>query len=439
MTRRHHVLIGSGPGSMSAAEAIRSRDDSAEIVVVGAGRNGYYSRPGLAYYLAKEEPEAALFPFPPRDIDRLGAQMLPESAVRIDPAARRVTLETGQALPYDRLLVATGSLAVRIDVPGLDLDGVTKLDDMDDARDLIKRSRGAKSAVVVGGGITALEIAEGLTARNVHVHYFMRKDRYWSNVLSETESRMVEAGLRAKGVQIHTFTELARILGRNGRVAAVETHDGTQIPCDLVAVAIGVLPQKALGEAAGLDCARGILVDSYLRSSVPDIFAAGDVAEVRDPVTGKGSIEVLWSSAVEKGRVAGLNMATEAVYAYDSGTPLNVTRLAGYRVTIMGTVGSGTDSDLEGLSRGDSETWRQLGESVMVESHVGDAHVRLALTGGVIAGAVVMGDQALSFPLQDLIEAKADVSRIAAGLQAPGAPIAQLIQELWQDWKAHVA
>jgi NAD(P)H-nitrite reductase large subunit len=354
----------------------------------------------------------------------------------VDTAAHRVSLESGREVPYDRLLLATGSWAIPVDVPGADLDGVTKLDDMHDARDLIARSRTAKSAVVVGGGITGLEIVEGLCSHKVHVHYFMRKDRYWGNVLSESESHIVENGLRDRGVEIHYFTELSRILGRDGRVVGVETGKGEQIPCELVAVAIGVLPQKELAEEAGLECGRGVLVDDYLRSSVEDVFAAGDIAEVRDETTGKGTVEVLWNSAVVKGRVVGHNMATEPTHRYDPGAPLNVTRLAGFKMTVMGTVGTGTDSDVKGIVRGDSETWRKLGDAIVVESQVGAAHVRLALQDATIVGAVVMGDQALSFPLQELIGARADVGPIAAGLATQGAAIGDLIEGFHQDWKA---
>jgi NAD(P)H-nitrite reductase large subunit len=433
---RRHLMIGSGPASVAAAEAIRNLDREAEIVVVGAERYGYYSRPGLAYYLAKEVPEKGLYPFASGDFARLGIRLLNERALHVDPAAHGVRLESGTELSYDRLLIATGSWAIPVQVPGAGLGGVTKLDDMHDARDLIRRSRRAKAAVVVGGGITALEIVEGLSARRVDVHYLMRKDRYWGNVLSESESRIIEDGLRSRGVRIHYFTELAEILGRDGRVVGVATNDGTLIPCDLVAVAIGVLPQKTLAESAGLACGRGVLVDGYLRSSDHDIYAAGDVAEVHDAVTGRDTVEVLWNSAVEKGRVAGHNMAGEPTRTYDPGPPLNVTRLAGFKITIVGTVGSGKDDDLHGIARGDSETWRRLGEATIVESQIGDAHVRLALGERDIAGAIVMGDQSLSVPLQALIGARADVSRIVADLREPGAPIADIVERRWREWKA---
>jgi NAD(P)H-nitrite reductase large subunit len=323
-------------------------------------------------------------------------------------------------------------------VPGAELDGVVKLDNLDDARDLIGRSRKGKSAVVVGGGITALEIVEGLRVHTGRVHYLMRRDRYWSNVLSEAESRIVEEGLRSRGVEIHYFTKLAEIVGRAGRVVAVRTEVGEEIPCELVAVAIGVLPQIGLARAAGVDCDRGILVDEFLKSSAEDVFAAGDVAEVCEALTDRRTIEVLWSSAVAKGRVAGLNMATEPTHPYEEAPPLNVTRLAGFKITIIGTVGNGDDSDLEGIARGDSETWRELGDAVTIESQGDDCNVRLELGQHTIVGAVVMGEQSLSFPLQELIEAQADVSAIRPALMIPSAPIAGIIKDFWQDRKASI-
>jgi NAD(P)H-nitrite reductase large subunit len=273
----------------------------------------------------------------------------------------------------------------------------------------------------------------------VHVDYFMRQDRYWRNVLSELESRVVEEELRIGGVRVHPFTELARIVGRDGRVAAAETADGTQIACDLVAVAIGVRPRRELAEAAGLACGRGILVDDYLRTSEDHIFAAGDVAETADPRSGRRTLEVLWHSAVHKGRVAGLNMATEPVHVYEEAPSLNVTRLAGLNTTIIGAVGRGKDADLEGLSRGDSQTWSELGEAVLIEARADGARIRLEIAESAMVGAVVMGEQTLSFQLQELIEARADISGLTPRLKAPGAPVAEMIGSCWREWTAQHA
>ena len=428
--RRRYLTIGGGPAAVSAAETIRSLDPGGEIVMLCAEPDGYYSRPGLAYYLAGEVPEKRLFPFGREDFERLDVRVISARAVDIDVAGHIVTLEDGRSLSYDRLLLATGAKAIPVQVPGGALEGVVKLDDLADARALIRRSRRAKAAVVVGGGITALEIVEGLRARGVHVHYFMRQDRYWSNVLSEEESRLVERGLESHGVQVHYFTELAEIFGRKNRVAAVRTLNGEEIAADMVGVAIGVLPEKGLAEAAGLQCGRGVLVDEHLRTSGEDVFAAGDLAEVYEPATDRHTVEVLWSSARAKGQVAGANMARGAGQTYQKAVPLNVTRLAGLKITIMGSVGSGKDADLSGIARGDSESWRRLGRAESVVSRAGDSRIRLAVTENSIAGAVVVGDQTPSLALQSLIADRVDISPFRADLLRAGDTLGRVIQHV---------
>ena len=291
----------------------------------------------------------------------------------------------------------------------------------------------------MGGGITALEIVEGLRARGVHVHYFMRQERYWRNVLSEAESQLVEQSLSGEGVEIHHFTDLARIAGRDGRVTSVETGDGETIPCDIVAVAIGVRPRIELARAAGLACERGILVDDHLRTSDADIYAAGDVAETLDHATGRRTMEVLWNCAVAKGRVAGANMAAGPTQTYEKDVSLNVTRLAGRKTTIIGTVGNGEDKDLEGLARGDSQSWSELGPATLVEEQRGAVRVRLELGERAILGALIMGDQALSLPLQDLVRSGADVRSIAASLREREGSLADVVNAFWQDWTARHA
>lgn len=435
MTR--HVLIGSGPGSLSAALEIRALDPSAEITVVTSDADAYYSRPGLAYHLVREVRERELYPLRPAEIRAARIAFVFRRAEAIDRGAGTVVLDDGRALPYDRLLLATGSTAIPLGMAGTELDGVVKLDDLHDTRELIARSRAGGCAVVVGGGSTAIEIVEGLNARGMRVHYFMRKARYWSDVLSETESRRVEQGLTDSGVVLHHFTEIAEVLGRDGRVGGVRTNDGTELPCALVAVAIGVRPQVKLACDAGIECGRAVLVDEYLRSSDEAVFAAGDVAEAIEPRTGKRTLEVLWNSAVAKGRVAGRNMVQGPVERYTPSVPVNVTRLAGYHITILGTVGVGRDSDLKGLARGDAEGWRRESPgATTIEWEDEACHVRLALEGDRLAGAVVVGEQDLSFALQDLLEAGGDASAIADDLRAPNADIGAIIRRFSAEGQA---
>ena len=313
-------MIGLGPASVSAAEAVRSQDRPAAISsIIGAEPHGYYSRPGLAYYLADEVPERQLFPFRPDDFTRLGMRVILKPAAQ-NRSARPYSrlLEDHEVIPYDRLLIATGSRAIPIDVPGADLEGVVKLDDLEDARQLIRQSRRAKAAVVVGGGITALEIVEGLHARRVHVHYLMRKDRYWSDVLSESESRIVEQGLQVLGVHIHRQAELARVLGLRGHVVGVETALGETIPCDMLAGSGRRSAAQGIGRRSGpavcaRRCGQRVFCSPATRTSLPPAMWP----RYCEPVANRFTLEILWSSAVAKGRVAGLNMSGSPAHADD--------------------------------------------------------------------------------------------------------------------------
>lgn len=443
---RRYLIVGMGAAGMAAAETIRGLDPAGDILLVSDDAYGYYSRPGLAYYLTGELPWGMLYPFTEEDFHRLNLKRVQARAVSLDASAHELELEDGRGLAYDRLLLATGSQAFMPRIPGVELEGVVKLDDMTDSRGILKRARRVRAAVVIGGGITALEIVEGLRARRTKTHYLIRGDRYWGNVLDEVESRIVEHRLQVEGVEIHYHTEVAEILGRRGRVAGVQTRDGGRIDCDMVAVAIGVRPRLELALAAGLEIDRGVLTDEYLRSSAPDLFAAGDLAQVFDPLSGKAVLDTLWGVAVAQGRAAGQNMvgadspAARAV-AYHKPVPFNVTRLAGLTTTIIGTVGRGRDEDVEGIVRGDSETWRQLPGTLSdagVIAAQGDFEVnrvRLLLGERTLVGAIVMGDQSLSQALCHLITYQVDIGSIRDHLIRPTSPLGDLIGEFWATWR----
>jgi NAD(P)H-nitrite reductase large subunit len=174
---------------------------------------------------------------------------------------------------------------------------------------------------------------------------------------------------------------------------------------------------------------RGILVDEFLHSSAPDVYAAGDVAQVYDVRVGKALLDTLWNSARSHGAAAGQNMAGGSVH-YVKPMPLNVTRLAGVTTTLIGSVGSGRDADLVGIARGDSELWRHLGQALVAEDEREVNRLRLLVGPSTLIGAVLMGDQRLSRPLQRLISEQTDITPIRAQLLAPNAPLAALLTRL---------
>lgn len=431
----HHVIIGASIAGLSAAEAIRERDAAARLTLISDEQHDFYSRPGLAYTLRGDIPEKQLFARTSADWQALNAARIQARAEAVDPAAHVVRLSNGQSVSYDRLLLATGSVAVPADFPGADLPGVVKLDNLDDARAIAKLAGRGKPAVVIGGGITALELVEGLRARGCKVHYLMRGDRYWANVLDETESRLIEERLRAEGVVIHPHTQIRQALSKRGKLTAVETTTGETLKCDILAVAIGVRPRLELAHTAGLRVERGLLVDEFMRTSTPDVYAAGDVAQVFDPLTGRASMDVLWSAALEQGRAAGLNMSGAST-PYVKAVPMNVTQLAGLVTTIIGAVGGGRDEDMVTIARGDSETWRTRLEARVYARRDQTDRVRVLVGERAIVGALIMGDQAPSRPLHRLIAAQADITPVKAALMAGGSTALPQLLEFHQHWES---
>lgn len=430
----HHVIIGSGIAGLTAAETIRTHDSAAAITMIGDEPHDFYSRPGLAYLLRGDVPERQLFLRTAADVRSLRITQITTRVEQIVTAQHLVVLTDGRQLTYDRLLVATGAQATSPPFLGADLAGVVKLDNLDDVRRILKLCGRFRSAVVVGGGITALELAEGLRARGMRTHFLLRGNRYWSDVLDEVESKIVLDRLRHEGVQMHLETQVKQALGKNGRVTGVETQTGETIPCSVLAAAIGVRPRVDLAKQAGLNVDRGVVVDEFLQTSAPDVFAAGDVAQVRDPRTGIAALDVLWPIALKQGACAGANMVGLR-QSYLKDVPYNVTQLTGLKVTIIGALGGGKNDDLVAITRGESEAWRMLPNAAAVCRRDDVNRVRLMVGERSIVGALVIGDQTWSRPLQRLIVAQADVSSIRAALVGGANDAFDRLAEFYRRWE----
>lgn len=426
----NYVIVGSGVAGIAAIDAIRSVDGVGGVTMIGDDPHGFYSRPGLAYYLTGELHDKALYPRTAEEYRRMNFRFVKGRVKSILRGQTQVELEDGRFIPYDKLLIAVGAHAMPLHVPGANLEGVLKLDHMEDAKRILKSARRGKTAIVIGGGITALELVEGLVSRGMRVHYLLRGDRYWSNVLDEQESRIIEHRLKEEGVVLHHHSEVIEITGRNHRVSGVRLLNGQTLKCDLVAYAIGIVPRLELAKQAGLAVDRGILVNEYLQTNDPVIFAAGDVAQVYDPASGRSVLDSLWVPARQQGGAAGLNMAGRKM-AYIKVVPFNVTRLAGITTTIIGTVGKGRDEDVVGIVRGDSETWRELPDAMIAQTGFDVNRLRLLVGEKALLGAIVMGDQKLSFPLEKIISTHMDISPIRRQLLTPNARIGEIIAEYW--------
>lgn len=301
----HLVIIGNGIAGITAACTARQLAPAARITLVAAESAHHYSRPALMYLYLGHLRYADVKPYADWFWAENRLDLLHTEATGLDPAARTVQLATGQTLAYDQLLLATGSVSRFSDWPGQQLRGVQGLYGLPDLERMERDTQGIRQAVVVGGGLIGTELAEMLHARGIAVTLLVRETHYWASVLPAEEAALVAQQIRGHGIDLQFTTELREILGdAAGRVRAVVTTAGQELPCQWVGLATGVLPNCALAQAGGLDTDRGILVDELLRTSAPGVYAAGDCAQHRQPAPGEAPIEQLWYTGRRQGAAA---------------------------------------------------------------------------------------------------------------------------------------
>lgn len=299
------VIIGGGAAGFAAAEMLRRKGYSGQLTMLSEESDAPCDRPNLSKdYLAGEAPEEWM-PLRPgdfyaeHDIDlqlsvRVGA---------VDVAGRAVATEDGRRFAFDRLLIATGAEPVRLPIPGADLPHVFTLRSFADSRAIISRAASAKSAVVLGSGFIGLETAAALRARGVDVHVVSLDKKPLEHVLGAALGTFILELHESHGETFHMETSITSIDATTATLS-----NGAKIPADLVIVGVGVRPRVALAESAGLATDRGVIVNEYLETSSPGIFAAGDVARWPGGADGQAIRVEHWVVAERQGQVAAENM-----------------------------------------------------------------------------------------------------------------------------------
>jgi NADPH-dependent 2,4-dienoyl-CoA reductase/sulfur reductase-like enzyme len=302
----HLVIIGNGITGVTAAVTARRLAPEARITLVSAESAHHYSRPALMYLYMGQLRYADVKPYEDWFWAENRLELVHAEAIGIDTAARTVQLATGPALAYDRLLRATGSVVRTPGWPGQQLAGVQGFYGLPDVESMARDTQGIGHAVVVGGGLIGVELAEMLHSRGIRVTWLVREGRYWQSVLPPEESAMLEAHFKKYHIDLQLTTELREVRGDDrGHVQAVVTTTGQELPAEWVGLATGVTPNLILAKAAGLDTDRGILVNELLETSVPGVYAAGDCAQHRQTAPGEVAVEQLWYT----GRMQGETVA----------------------------------------------------------------------------------------------------------------------------------
>ena len=318
----HVAIIGNGIAGITAARELRKRQPGARITVVSGESDHHYSRPALMYVFMGHMRYEHTKPYEDSFWRKNRIELVRAWVTRIDPAKKTLELDRGSPIAWDRLVIATGSRPNRFGWPGQDLEGVQGLYSLQDLELLERNAAGARRAVIVGGGLIGIELAEMLHTRGVAVTILVRESTYWGSILPAEESELVNRVIRREGLDLRLSTQLREVVDDGkGRACAVITDRGERIDCQVVGLTAGVSPNVSVCAGSPVDVGRGVLVDRSFRTSVPDVYAAGDCAEIRME-GGKNRIEQLWYTGRIHGEVLGRVLAGEDV-AYDRGIWFN--------------------------------------------------------------------------------------------------------------------
>lgn len=403
-----HIIIGGSIAAVGAISAIRSVAPADEIIVINGEGRELYSRPLISYFLAGEGRPDLSYPYP-HFLQSNRVQVINSWVVAIDRENRCINLQDGTALDYDRLLLATGSAPVWLPLPGIDKANVHHFYTLDDAETLQKMAGSIQTAVVIGSGLIGIKAAEALHSAGVKVTIVEREAAILPRLLKPELALVAAAELVHTGIACCTGQQVVSLMEDQ-----VYLQDGCSLTADLVVMAAGVKPRSELAAECGLTVERGIKVNEWLQTDDPDIYAAGDAAQVINLLTGEPEVMALLPLAREQGWIAGINM-TGARQVYAGAVALNAVRVGSLAIT------SG------GISNNPELSWQCWQDQ--------DRYLELFAQDGRLVGFTALNMSAVCGPLYNslLRNMKIEIDAWQSFIRSPN--IAAVPLSYWQELK----
>lgn len=334
-----YVIIGGSAAGIGAVEAIRDVDKVGTITIISEESCPQYSRPMISDFIGGEATFQQMLCREDGFWKNNGVQALVgRKAIKVSFPEKSVILENGEHVPYEKLLIATGGKPFVPKIDGADKDGVFTFTTITDAESLEKSLGNARSFVVVGGGLIGVSITEALLKRGLKVTLVELQNKVLSLLLDTQGSDIMENAMRKTGVTIVTGQSVQQIVGKpenEQAVGSVILTNATRIACDAVIFAIGVVPRTELVAGTEMKLNRGIIVDNFMKTSLSDVFASGDVAETWDFTLNQNRLLPLWPLAVAQGKTSGYNMAGKKT-EYIGGTNMSSLKYFGIPVVSIG-------------------------------------------------------------------------------------------------------
>ncbi len=318
----HIVIIGNGIAGITCARHVRKLSDK-KITVISAESEYFFSRTALMYVYMGHMKWEHLKPYEDWFWEKNRIELKTGFVEVIDFGKKELDFSSGEKMTYDKLVLATGSVYNKFGWKGEDLPGVQGLVSKQDLELLEKNTKNCKKAVIVGGGLIGVELAEMLSTRNIEVMMLVREKAFWNNILPFPEAKMISEHIRSHGVEVKHEIELEEIVAdETGRASAIYTKTGEKISCDLVGLCAGVRPNIDFLKNSKLETDRGILVDETLATNIEDVYAIGDCAQLRNPPTHRKRNEAVWYVGRMMGETLAATLAGE-VQKYNPGNWFN--------------------------------------------------------------------------------------------------------------------
>lgn len=333
----HIVIIGNGIAGITAARHIRKRSEH-RITVISGETDHFFSRTALMYIYMGHMKYEHTKPYEDWFWEKNRIELKRAWVKSVDFSGKELAFESGEKMIYSKLVLATGSKPNKFGWPGQDLDGVQGLYSYQDLELMEEKTKGVKRAVVVGGGLIGIEMAEMLHSRGIQVTFLVREQNFWDLVLPKEEAEMIDRHILEHGVDLRLGTELEEILDDgSGKVKAVKTKEGEEIECQFVGLTVGVSPNVDFLQETDLRIEKGIVVDEFLATNQEDVYAIGDCAQLANPPAGRRSIEAVWYV----GRIMGETLAktlTGEKTTYNPGIWFNSAKFFDIEYQTYGTV-----------------------------------------------------------------------------------------------------
>ncbi|MEP5614286.1 MAG: NAD(P)/FAD-dependent oxidoreductase [Cyclobacteriaceae bacterium] len=291
---QHTVIIGNGIAGITAARHIRKLSDN-RITVISGETDHFFSRTALMYIYMGHMKFENTKPYEDWFWSKNKIDLMKQWVKSIDFDGKNISFENGSSLTFDQLILATGSQSNFFGWPGQNLKGVQGLYSYQDLELMEANTKNVKSAVILGGGLIGVEMAEMLHSRGIHVTYLIRESHFWGNMLPKEEGTLIDNHLAENGIDLRVETELEEILDDgSGNVKGIKTKSGEVIDCQFVGLTVGVHPNIDLVKDSKVETDKGILVDEFLQTNIQDVYALGDCAQLKNPPAHRRPIEAVW-------------------------------------------------------------------------------------------------------------------------------------------------